>query len=70
MVYKTTREILSEIKHIMDLKDISIKELAAKLNTSQQNLSRILNGTNTQLNTLFKICDSLDLEIDITFKSK
>ncbi len=70
MVYKTTREILSEIKHIMDLKDISIKELAAKLNTSQQNLSRILNGTNTQLNTLFKICDSLDLEIDITFESK
>ena len=70
MIYTTPKELLSEIKHIMDLNDISRKELASKLNMSQQNVSKILSGTDPRYSSILKICNALDLEMDIIFKQK
>lgn len=67
MIYKTSKELLSEIKHIMDLNDISNKELALKMDTSQQNVSKILSGKNPHYNSIIKVCEALDLDVDITF---
>lgn len=70
MIYNTPKEIMSEIKHQMDLNDIPMKELASRMNTSQQNLSKIFTNANPQCKTLLEICDALNLDIDITFYSK
>ena len=41
MIYRTTKEILSEIRHFMFLNDISIKELALRMHKSHQSVSLI-----------------------------
>lgn len=70
MVYKSTKAVLAEIKHIMDLNDIPAKELAHRLNTSQQNISRIFVQSNPTFEKILKICDALDIQMDITFITK
>lgn len=70
MKYKTAKEILSEIKHIMYLNDIQMKDLASRLNTSQQNLSKIFKVANPKCSTLFDICNALDIDIEIDFVPK
>lgn len=70
MRYKTPKEILSEIKHIMDLNDIPMKDLANRLNTSQQNLSKIFKVANPRCSTLFDICSALNIDIEINFITK
>lgn len=68
MIFTTPKEIMSEIKHIMDLKDIPMKDLAKRLGTSQQNLSKIFVNANPKCSTLIEICNALELTLDIDFK--
>lgn len=68
MIYTNPKQILSEIKHVMDLHDIPMKELAIRLNTSQQNISKILGSDNPRCQTLFDICNALNIKLDITFR--
>lgn len=70
MIYNTPKELLSEIKHIMDLRDIPMKDLANRLNVSQQSVSKIFGKSNPQLATVLQICDALNICMDIDFVNK
>lgn len=70
MIYLTAKEIFAEIKHIMYLNDITMKELASCLNTSQQNLSKIFKTANPRYETILDICNALDINMDITFTKR
>lgn len=70
MIYNTPKEFLSEIRRIMALQDIPMKELAARMETTQQNASKIFTQCNPKLETLYNICNALNLQMDIKFISK
>ena len=70
MIYKNTKELLSEIKRIMDLNDIQQKDLCVLMNKSQQSISQIFKINNPKCNTLFEICNALNLQMDINFVKK
>lgn len=65
MICNTPKELLAEIKKIMDIEDIPMKDLAARMKTSQQNISKIFLQCNPKLETFYKICNALDLQLDI-----
>lgn len=67
MICNTPKELLAEIKKIMDIKDIPMKDLAARMKTSQQNISKIFSQSNPKLETFYRICNALDLQLDINF---
>ena len=68
MICTTSKEILAEIKKHMCLNDIPMKDLAARMNKSQQSISQIFQVANPQINTLLEICDVLDLQVEINSK--
>lgn len=70
MICTTSKEILAEIKKYMDLNDIPMKDLAARMNKSQQSISQIFQVANPKISTLLEICNVLNLQIDINFKNK
>jgi transcriptional regulator with XRE-family HTH domain len=70
MICTTSKEILAEIKKYMDLNDIPMKDLAARMNKSQQSVSQIFQIANPKISTLLEICNVLNLQIDISFKNK
>ncbi len=70
MVCKSTKELLAEIKKYMDLNDIQMKDLAVSIHKSQQSVSQIFQNGNPKCNTLFEICDALNLNLDINFYNK
>lgn len=69
MVY-TSKELMAEIRHIMILKDIQMKELAVLMDTTQQNISNIFRNANPKYSTLLQICEVLNLDMDIEFVDK
>lgn len=70
MICTTPKELLAEIKKYMDINDISMKELAANLDRSQQSVSQIFNNGNPNCKNLFEICDALNVKLDINFINK
>lgn len=64
MICNTPKEMLSEIKRYMDINDISIKELAVRMEKSQQSVSQYFNNGNPKLNNIFEICKALNTTID------
>lgn len=70
MIYYSGKEVLAEIKRIMDIEGISMKELAFRLNKSQQALSRIFKTANPRFSTLVDMCNALNIKIDISFYNK
>ena len=69
MVY-TSKELMAEIRHIMILKDIQMKELAVLMDTTQQNISNIFRNANPKYSTLLQICEVLNLDMNIEFVDK
>lgn len=67
MVCKNTKELLAEIKKYMMLNDIQLKDLAISMGKSHQSVSQIFQNGNPKSNTLFEICDALNIKMDITF---
>lgn len=63
MAFHTSKELLSEIKKYMNLEDIQVKDLAARLNKSSQSISQYFKNGNPNCNTLIEICNALGLEI-------
>jgi transcriptional regulator with XRE-family HTH domain len=47
-----------------------MKDLAARMNKSQQSISQIFQIANPKISTLLEICNVLNLQIDINFKNK
>ena len=70
MIVHTPKELLSEIKRIMDINDIQMKDLAVSMHKSQQSVSQIFNNANPKISTLIEICNALDVEIDINFNKR
>lgn len=65
MSYHTSKELLADIKKYMDLEDIQVKDLAARLNKSSQSVSQYFKNGNPNCNTLIEICNALGLQIEI-----
>ncbi|CUX70822.1 helix-turn-helix protein [Clostridium sp. C105KSO15] len=66
----TPKELMAEIRRRMILKDIQMKELAALMDTTQQNMSNIFRNANPKYSTLLQICEALNLDIEIYFREK
>ena len=62
--------IEKEIRKILLDEDIEIKELARRLNTSQQNISAKLKRNNFTVKDVGKILDALGYELKIEFIKK
>ena len=62
--------IEKEIRKILLDEDIEIKELARRLNTSQQNMSAKLKRNNFTTKDIEKILDALGYELKIEFIKK
>lgn len=65
MSYHSSKELLADIKKYMDLEDIQVKDLAARLNKSSQSVSQYFKNGNPNCNTLIEICNALGLQIEI-----
>ncbi|EXG86137.1 Cro/C1-type HTH DNA-binding domain [Clostridium sp. ASBs410] len=66
----TPKELMAEIRRRMILKDVQMKELAALMDTTQQNMSNIFRNANPKYSTLLQICETLNLDIEINFTDK
>lgn len=66
----TPKELMAEIRHKMILKDIQMKELAALMDTTQQNMSNIFRNANPKYSTLLQICEVLNMDMNIEFVDK
>ena len=62
--------IEKEIRKILLDEDVEIKELARRLNTSQQNMSAKLKRNNFTTKDIEKILDVLGYELEIKFIKK
>ena len=69
MICNNPKELLAEIKKYMDIEDIQMKDLALRLNKTQQSVSQYFNNGNPNCRTLFEICNVLGLKISIDKKS-
>lgn len=67
MEYKNGHELLIEIRKIMALKKIQMKELAILMGRSQQSVSQIFKTANPKYSTLLEICTALEINLDISF---
>lgn len=70
MICKTTKELLAEIKKYMDLNDIQMKELATSMGKPSQSISQYFKNGNPNCNSLFEICNALNIELDINIITK
>ena len=71
MICRTTKELLAEIKKYMDLNDILMKDLAIDMGKkNSQNISQYFNNGNPRCNSLFEICNALNIELDINIINK
>lgn len=58
-----------EILHHSQIKGLTNNELAEKLNMNAGNLSKIKSNSNVRLNTLNRIADALDCEVQLVPKA-
>lgn len=70
MICNNTKELLAEIKKYMDLNEIQIKDLAINMNKSSQSVSQYFQNGNPKCSTLFDICNSLNIQLDIKLVNK
>ncbi len=66
--YDTVRRqtaLAVKIAEERDKAGLSQSELAKRAKITQQQLSKIENGTNCNMATFFKVCDALDLNFQI-----
>ena len=70
MICSTTKELLAEIKKYMSINDIQTKDLAINLGKSQQSVSQYFKNGNPRCDSIFKICDALNVDMDISFKQR
>ncbi len=58
-----------ELKHILLQKDLKMKDVYTELNTTNQNLNRILNG-DMKISQMQKIADAVNCELIIKLEPK
>ena len=69
MLYTNTKELLIYIKQQMLAREISIKDLAIKMNKSQSATGQMFRQNNITLESLNDICSSLDYQLEINLIS-
>ena len=72
-MYEEQKELLEISLKILEVRreqNLSQAELANRAHVTQQQLSRIENGMNFNIKTLLKLCDALDLSIDLKQRSR
>ena len=62
---QTQKEIIADIRKEVIIQDVDLQQLANELDTTSQNLSKILKRANPRLETLLKICNHLHLHISL-----
>ena len=71
MICRTTKELLAEIKKYMDLNDIKMKELAINMGKKDsQSISQYFRNGNPRCNSIFEMCDALNVELDVNIFPK
>ena len=71
MICRTTKELLAEIKKYMDLNDIKMKELAINMGKKDsQSVSQYFRNGNPRCNSIFEMCDALNVELDVNILPK
>ena len=71
-LYEEEKELLDISLKILEARreqNLSQAELADRAHITQQQLSRIENGMNFNIKTLLKLCDALDLSLDLKQRS-
>lgn len=58
-------ELSLRILSAREKKGLSQKEVAQKAKVTQQQLSKVENGINCNLKTFLKVCNALDLKLDL-----
>ncbi|WP_024347390.1 helix-turn-helix domain-containing protein [Lacrimispora indolis] len=69
MLYEDNEQVKELIKSLMAEKNISYRSLANKLDTSQQNIYKILNKKQLKLDDVLMVCKALDMSFYINFVS-
>ena len=72
-MYEEEKELLEISIRIVKARtdqNLSQAELAERAHVTQQQLSRIENGMNFNIKTLLKLCDALNLSIDLKQRPK
>jgi DNA-binding XRE family transcriptional regulator len=67
---KQLLDLSLKIHEIREKKGISQIELASKAKITQQQLSKIENGINCNITTFLKVCNALDIKVDIHSQKK
>ena len=65
MRYRDNEQVKDIIKEIMENEKVSYRDLAEKLNTSQQNIYSIINKKQLKLDDLLMVCNALGYTFDI-----
>ncbi|MCD7911013.1 XRE family transcriptional regulator [Bacillus velezensis] len=63
-------KIINAIKEGLDKNKLSVRKLAEKVNLKHPQIIKVTNGKNYNVDTLLKILDGLDLEIEIKPRNK
>jgi len=58
-------ELSLRILNAREKQGLSQKEVAQKAKVTQQQLSKVENGINCNLKTFLKVCNALDLKVDL-----
>ncbi|MBT3602969.1 MAG: helix-turn-helix transcriptional regulator [Candidatus Latescibacteria bacterium] len=67
-LYEEERQLAALSLKILGTREqrgLSQKDVAQKANVTQQQLSKVENGINCNLTTFLKVCNALDLKIDL-----
>jgi len=69
MFYESNEQIKEQIRKLMVEKGETYRSLAEKLNTSQQNIFKILNKNQLKLDDVLMVCNALGIQFCINFYS-
>jgi HTH-type transcriptional regulator / antitoxin HipB len=67
-LYEEERQLVElsfRILNAREKKGLSQKDVAQKAKVTQQQLSKVENGINCNLKTFLKVCNALDLKLDL-----
>lgn len=69
MFYENNEQVKEKIKELMAEQGETYRSLAEKLNTSQQNIYKILNKNQLKLDDVLMVCNALGVQFCINFYS-
>ncbi|BEU14806.1 HTH DNA binding protein [Bacillus phage CM1] len=67
-MHKTKLNISDTLRSEIHQQETTTRKLASEVGLHQPQISKVLTGTNYQIDTLIKVLDGLDLEIQLVKK--